>query len=1293
MGSSRASTPASGRESPEPLTPRSKIKALLAAVDNSDDEASGPQISKILQGPFSRPNNLGSTQDTEATDEESDEEIRPRGRLAARMHAAAASTEEHKPATETRDQFESNVQQDIDMIQPQGNDEDEDDILPVAPRRLFRRTAQDGEAETEDTPAPRSPSPGLFVSSPARPSPTKSQGNVSDTEEFLPALKSDRFKALVERKKQERRALEAAEEERNAERRAMQEKLASELEQLDSGHSNVSDITDDEGGLKLTQGARPTRKASKKAVEDMNRETQRMARNMQLAHEAKTRKKISKSSLFERFNFRPAGAPAPKIASSSRPTTPPTDAEKQNSDTPPSSPPVAEKELEVVQTTTATSEISPAVEEETPALDKGKGKEVLPPKVEQPIAPPKRNVRVKMPPQAVNLLTFDSDDELEITGLKRGKVDAVFNNVPKQTTVASHSMQALRALAQLRSPGKDIRRKKTSDMSVGELQFNLHQKARQQAKVEREKRMEMLKAQGIVVQTAEERERQMQEVDDIVAKAREEAEQIMAQERAEAKKNKGENDDPLDWDESDDEEYQASADEGEELADVELSGSEEENGESDEDEEMEAAGESLVDEQAAEDDESGDETIEQSDDGIEDTTMADDDDDGLPTSSKRRSRKQVMIVSDDDEDDEVDPEATPRPKATSQATPRPKSIPQATPNTKGSTTPGSVLRSARKNFIPGLPVKGPAGLGLTQIFAGTMDDSQMSPTNGPTQSMMPDFDNFPDSNFSATMDEPVDMMTQTQNPETQGVQLNLSQSQMRGLDSLLREVPSTQYSEMMEPSQDGGFQDHTPLKDRFIDAPHSTVETVVANPDDIMNGSPLIRRGRLRRKMESVAEVDEVPPTAPETEEAAPNAFGAMLKGAEKARRQKLAEEFNKKKSKAKEMVEEQAEESEDEYRGLGGADGEDSDDESVASVKEMIDDAAGNDLDESKLAAYYADQARASDEKQVEKLFKDITSGMLRRKRGADYDLSDSDDGGEARRKMKRRQFAKMQKALFTDERVKKMAENPGNQAFLRTIEDHGSDEEMDFLDVTEEPRESPESQSQEEQNEKFQVVPDSQPRSVLGSAPSNRPPAHMRRTKAGRKPTNIGEVRETLSSLLEDGREMSIIPATEAGSDSENEDVDPTPSARSDKENHAPNPRRRGAAVVDRISLKRNSSSMISDSGSRMAFAVQNSSSSFKVPALLRRATTNSLQSTSTNSSGTSTPTMGSSSASGFGNEAKIKKTASKKSGINAFARETERRAKIQENERRRQEKKVRGAENRLGVVGGLLGKNAFQ
>jgi mediator of replication checkpoint protein 1 len=326
----------------------------------------------------------------------------------------------------------------------------------------------------------------------------------------------------------------------------------------------------------------------------------------------------------------------------------------------------------------------------------------------------------------------------------------------------------------------------------------------------------------------------------------------------------------------------------------------------------------------------------------------------------------------------------------------------------------------------------------------------------------------------------------------------------------------------------------------------------------------------------------------------------------------------------------------------------------------------------------------------------------MLRRKRGADYDLSDSDDGGEARRRMKRRQFAKMQKALFSDERVKKMAQNPGNQAFLRTMEDRGSDDEMDFLDVVEGPSQQS-SESQEERSTALQqqsVVPDSQPRAALANASENRAPATQRRTKGGKKPANLGEVRETLSDLLEDGREGSIIPATEAGSDSEDgeEGGDGPSSARSDKENQAPNPRRR-PAVVDRISLKRNASSNSAGAGSRLAFTASAGSSTFKVPALLRRATTNSLKSTGSSSgassTGVTTPTFGArtTGSAGFGDDAKIKKAAGKRSGVNAFARENERRAKINEGERRRELKKVKGAERRVGVVGGLLGKGSFE
>lgn len=341
------------------------------------------------------------------------------------------------------------------------------------------------------------------------------------------------------------------------------------------------------------------------------------------------------------------------------------------------------------------------------------------------------------------------------------------------------------------------------------------------------------------------------------------------------------------------------------------------------------------------------------------------------------------------------------------------------------------------------------------------------------------------------------------------------------------------------------------------------------------------------------------------------------------------------------------------------------------------------------------SDRERASDEKEVEKLFKDITTGMLRRKRGADYDLSDSDDGGEARRRMKRRQFAKMQKALFTDERVKKMAENPGNQAFLRTIEDRGSDDEMDFFGIDEPAQAESQSQSQSQEDgaaPQIQTIPDSQPRNPLSTAAENRAPARLRRTKDGKKPSNIGEVRETLSNLLDDPQ-GSVIPATEAGSDSEGEEQQNSP-PRSDKENQEPNPRRGRTAVVDRISLKRNSSSNLSTNSSRLAFAAAASSSSFKVPALLRRATTNSLASgTSTTSSSNTTKSQHAGAGGGFGDDAKIKKAAGKRSGVNAFARENERHARMQESERRREEKKVRGAERRMGVVGGLLGKGTFE
>jgi mediator of replication checkpoint protein 1 len=339
------------------------------------------------------------------------------------------------------------------------------------------------------------------------------------------------------------------------------------------------------------------------------------------------------------------------------------------------------------------------------------------------------------------------------------------------------------------------------------------------------------------------------------------------------------------------------------------------------------------------------------------------------------------------------------------------------------------------------------------------------------------------------------------------------------------------------------------------------------------------------------------------------------------------------------------------------------------------------------------SDLERASDEKQVDKLFHDITTGMLRRKRNGNWDdLSDSDDGGEARRRMKRRQFAKMQRALFTDERISKVAENPRNQAFLRTIEDHGSDDDMDFIFAP-----PPAPAGLESQDSTLSgrgqptttTIPDSQPQ-------SSRPPAHLRRTKDGKRPSTISEIRESLSSLLDEPSTSSIIPATDPGSSDEDDDAarpQSSHSGTSNKENR--NPRRTNSTttiIIDRINLKRNSSS--SSTTGALAFATASSTGGgggplIKVPALLRRATTNSsllstTSSTSTSTSTTHNPTTATS---------KIKKPAGKRSGVSYLARETERRAAVAEVERRREARKFKGMEGRGKAVGGLFGGGRFE
>lgn len=1089
------SSPARSPASPDrfALSPQARLKKLLATVDSdSDDDTTKKTSTKPLEPRGPSPTaNRGSHASVHESDDE-DDAPRPRGRLAARMHGGSS-----KGANDAMERVRKLLEKDASKpdVEMTGTNADvdsdgEDEILRprgrLAARMLgldqpakddtkkratssFRQLAEDAgpaviadDDEDEDilirrrlksrqrrpqTPEPatitsqKDSSPGLFVTpSKSPPSTQESPAAESDSDDELPSLRSERFKALVEKKRQERLVREAEEEEKKLARAAALVELG------DDNDDNASDISDDEGGRQLTQRqkSRPSRKASKKAIEEMNRETQRMQRAMQLAHEAKTKKKIAKSSLFERFNFKPSGGASAKDNSSSRPQTPistkSTDAEMQDASTPPSSPParvedVLGKDLGSgsEQTGGAAASISTAATDRKGQgdeddghlpdimdieafarrpLPKDKGKTTESDLEAKPSTKlgSERQIRVKMPSiQAYHVsLGSDDDDELLVVN-KKTKFDAIFDRIPKNRDLESKSLRLQRQLAHIDSPERKAYKKiDKKAMTPNELHAHLQQRAREQAKLERERRLEMLKAKGIHIQTEEERERDREAIEDMVARARREAEEIMDRERDEAKaERKARGDDPLAWDESgsEDDDYTVNDDAedagDEEDDEVELSGSEEEDsagaesmivdGDDAEEQEEQAAQADAVDapkktsttlnavdevaDEGSEREDSGSET-EQSwvdpDEEEEKHRWGDEEDvDEAPAFVQARRPRQPLAPVSDDEDMEV--ETTPKPLKTHfiDFTPQPTSA-QAinfTPHPKSNSTspsvPTSVLRSAAKTFIPGLPVNagGPAGLGLTQIFAGTMDDSQVGALDGSSPSQpMPTFDHFPDSQFSQNVTDSTDAMvldSQTV-PATQvetQIQLDFSQSQMHGLDSLLRDDLASQPSQIIEPTQDGGFQDWTPLKERFVDPPQSTVDTVIrdiSQPDDEMpHESPLVqKRTRIRRKAVIASDTEDEDGDELSTK---PSAFNIMKDAAAIEKKRKAREDFDKRKSKAKEMVHEQAEESEDEYAGLGGVDGEDSDDDG-ADVKEMIDDQIqGNKDDEVKIAALHA--------------------------------------------------------------------------------------------------------------------------------------------------------------------------------------------------------------------------------------------------------------------------------------------------------------------------------------------------
>ena len=356
-----------------------------------------------------------------------------------------------------------------------------------------------------------------------------------------------------------------------------------------------------------------TRRASKKALEDMQRETQRMARNMALRPEVKVSKTIDMNTIFAKFGYNPtkltdekavelsdqqeqAGAEAEEFA--------PTDKNARSTNLPADS--AAPIRFATPNLDASDSDESlPSPSKLASYLSQMPAKPPTPPTLASKFTSP-RKVHFTLPPSPS---ASGEDSDVEI--LPPPNLLNTHATTPDRKSLKRTAL--IRSLAGVKSPRQ--MKKSPGRMTATELDATLSREAAVQAKRKREERRAELKSLGIDLEKIIEKR-------DLLEEAREEARRVREEEGVD--------------DESDDEEY--FDEEAENDGDDEESGEESGQENVDEDEDMADSGDETENE-----DENQDEIIQD-------------------VSTKRRGRK-FQITSDDEDEtlqsqDAVIPEST-----------------------------------------------------------------------------------------------------------------------------------------------------------------------------------------------------------------------------------------------------------------------------------------------------------------------------------------------------------------------------------------------------------------------------------------------------------------------------------------------------------------------------------------------------------------------------------------------------------------------------------------------------------
>lgn len=257
----------------------------------------------------------------------------------------------------------------------------------------------------------------------------------------------------------------------------------------------------------------------------------------------------------------------------------------------------------------------------------------------------------------------------------------------------------------------------------------------------------------------------------------------------------------------------------------------------------------------------------------------------------------------------------------------------------------------------------------------------------------------------------------------------------------LIDEPDTQLVDIEPPTAEKSFNAPSLDTQKITQTNADSVQIYQDTLPDTLPSSPIIQRTRrlVKKSTESDllshSEEDNEEEEDIETEE-------ERLKRAEfykQQRRKALNEEKRRKRNlKSKgldQIMENEAEESEDEWQGVGGAEGERSDEEDSEDEK-MFDDVTKIKQDRMELAKEIAAEDAQMDQKMLMKILKDLETGNWKRRGGdsADgFDFYDEED--EVMRRYKMYQQSKLREKFEEDEKLRKLARDKKSKAFFESI------------------------------------------------------------------------------------------------------------------------------------------------------------------------------------------------------------------------------------------------------------------